>query len=110
MITRREGKCPHFDRAFGEGKRQDMAGVSRSNSPGGPASVVAGLVPPPAPGLVRADPVTVRKLQRRLWAAARQSRSAGSTLFMTVFTGVDARNHVKKIIGKPYAGKPHVRN
>src|SRR5215472_13514975 len=67
------GKGPHFDHASGEGKHQGMTGVSRSNSPGGREPAVAGLVPPPAPGVVRADPVNVRELQRRLWAAAKQS-------------------------------------
>jgi RNA-directed DNA polymerase len=67
------GKGPHFDHASGEGKRQGMAGGSRSNSPGGRQAAVAGLVPPPAPGNVRADPVNVRGLQRKLWAAAKQS-------------------------------------
>src|SRR3984957_6998959 len=67
------GKGPYFDRASGEGKRQGMAGVARSNSPGRPAPAVAGLVPPPAPGIGRADPVNVRELQRKLWAAAKQS-------------------------------------
>ena len=67
------GKDPHFDRALDEGKRQGMTGVSRSNSPGGLPPVVAGLVPPPAPGMGRADPVNVRALQRQLWAADRQS-------------------------------------
>ena len=50
-----------------------MAGAPRSDYPGGPAPVVAGLAPPPAPGDVRANPVNVRELQRKLWAAARQS-------------------------------------
>jgi RNA-directed DNA polymerase len=67
------GKGPHFDRASGEGKHQGMAGGSRSNSPGSPLAAVAGPVPPPAPGLCRADPVNVRELQRKLWAAAKQS-------------------------------------
>ena len=67
------GKGPHFDRASGEGKHQGMAGAARPNYPGGPQAVVAGLVPPPAPGEVRANPVKVRELQRRLWAAAKQS-------------------------------------
>jgi RNA-directed DNA polymerase len=67
------GKGPHFDHAFDEGKRQGMAGASRSNHPGGPAPAVAGPVPPPASGMWRADPVNVRELQRRLWAAAKQS-------------------------------------
>jgi RNA-directed DNA polymerase len=67
------GKGPHFDRASGEGKRKGMAGTARSNYPGGPAPAVAGLVPPPAPGIGWADPVNVRRLQRKLWAAAKQS-------------------------------------
>jgi RNA-directed DNA polymerase len=67
------GKGPHFDRASGEGKRKGMAGSARSNSPGGRQPVVAGLVPPPAPGNVRANPVKARELQRKLWAAAKQS-------------------------------------
>ena len=67
------GKGPRFDHASGEGKRQGMAGVSRSNSPGGRQAAVAGPVPPPAPGNVRADPANVRELQRKLWAAAKQS-------------------------------------
>jgi RNA-directed DNA polymerase len=49
-----------------------MAGFP-ANYPGSPQAVVAGLVPPPAPGIGWADPVNVRGLQRRLWAAARQS-------------------------------------
>jgi len=67
------GKGPHFDHACGEGKRQGMAGAARSNYPGGLSPAVAGLVPPPAPGMVRADFVKVRELQRKLWAAAKQS-------------------------------------
>ena len=67
------GKGPHFDRASGEGKHQGMAGAARSNHPGGLSPAVAGLAPPPAPGALRANPVNVRGLQRKLWAAARQS-------------------------------------
>ena len=67
------GKGPHFDRASGEGKHQGMTGTARSNSPGSPQAAVAGLVPPPAPGNVRANPVNVRELQRKLWAAAKLS-------------------------------------
>jgi RNA-directed DNA polymerase len=60
------GKGPDFDYACGEGKRQGMTGTARSNNPGGSQPVVAGerLVP---------SPVKVRKLQRTLWAAAKQS-------------------------------------
>ncbi|HZE17000.1 MAG TPA: group II intron reverse transcriptase/maturase [Mycobacterium sp.] len=50
-----------------------MTGTARSNCPGGPEPAVAGPVPPPAPGIGRADPVNVRQLQRKLWAAAKQS-------------------------------------
>ena len=67
------GKGPHFDRASDEGKRKGMAGAARSNYPGRSRPAVAGLVPPPAPGIGRADPVNVRELQRKLWAAAKQS-------------------------------------
>jgi RNA-directed DNA polymerase len=66
------GKGPHFDHASGEGKHQGMAG-SPANYPGRSQPAVAGLVPPPALGLCRADPVNVRELQRKLWAAAKQS-------------------------------------
>jgi RNA-directed DNA polymerase len=60
------GKGPDFDYACGEGKRQGMTGTARSNNPGGSQPAVAGerLVP---------SPVKVRKLQRTLWAAAKQS-------------------------------------
>ena len=67
------GKGPHFDHASGEGKHQGMTGGSRPSSPGGLSPVVAGLEPPPAPGYVRADPVSVRELQGKLRAAAKQS-------------------------------------
>jgi len=66
------GKGPHFDHASGEGKHQGMAG-SPVNYPGRSQPAVAGLVPPPAPGLRWADPANVRELQRKLWAAAKQS-------------------------------------
>src|SRR5260370_21818182 len=64
------GKGPHFDHAGGEGKREGMAGVSRSNYPGRPGPVVAG-----DQGSVegRPNPVKVRELQLRLWTAAKQS-------------------------------------
>lgn len=50
------GKGPDFDHARGEGKYQGMTGTARSNSPGGT---------PPIDN--------VRQLQRKLWAAAKQS-------------------------------------
>jgi RNA-directed DNA polymerase len=59
------GKGPHFDHAWDEGKREGMAGKARSNYPGGlsPAVTVDG----------QPSAVKVRQLQRRLWAAAKQS-------------------------------------
>ena len=62
------GKGPDFDHARGVGKREGMTGVTRSNYPGGHRPVVADDEPLAAP-----SPVKVRKLQRRLWAAAKQS-------------------------------------
>jgi RNA-directed DNA polymerase len=57
------GKGPHFDHAGGEGKREGMAGTARPNHPGGP---------PPAV-LPWESGWKVRQLQRKLWAAAKQS-------------------------------------
>ena len=62
------GKGPHFGHACGEGKREGMAGTARSNHPGGRQPAVAGVAV--ADG---GHPVNVRELQRRLWAAAKQS-------------------------------------
>jgi RNA-directed DNA polymerase len=61
------GKGPRFDRAWGEGKRQGMTGTARSNYPGGSQ--------PADPDRLRLLPSVgkVRKLQRKLWAAAKQS-------------------------------------
>jgi RNA-directed DNA polymerase len=50
------GKGPDFDHARGGGKRKGMAGTARSNYPGGTLPVD-----------------NVRRLQRKLWAAAKQS-------------------------------------
>jgi RNA-directed DNA polymerase len=58
------GKGPHFDHARGEGKREGMAGVTRSNHPGGREPVVVDGRP---------SVTKVRRLQRGLWAAAKQS-------------------------------------
>jgi RNA-directed DNA polymerase len=58
------GKDPHFDHARNAGKREGMAGAARSNYPGGPQPAV--LEGQWSPG-------KVRQLQRRLWAAAKQS-------------------------------------
>jgi RNA-directed DNA polymerase len=57
------GKGPHFDHACGEGKREGMAGTARSNHPGGSSPAVLPWV----------STVKVRQLQRKLWAAAKQS-------------------------------------
>jgi len=61
------GKGPHFDHAGGEGKRQGMTGTARSNNPGGSSPV--------EPVRLRLLPSVgkVRELQRKLWAAAKQS-------------------------------------
>ena len=50
------GKGPDFDRAGGGGKRKGMTGTARSNYPDGTVPVD-----------------NVRRLQRKLWAAAKQS-------------------------------------
>jgi RNA-directed DNA polymerase len=57
------GKDPHFDHAGGEGKREGMTGTARSNHPGGREPAVLPWV----------STVKVRELQRKLWAAAKQS-------------------------------------
>lgn len=62
------GKDPDFDHAWGEGKRQGMTGVGRSNYPGGQSRPVV---------LEGVGPLwKVRELQRKLWAAAKQSSGA----------------------------------
>ena len=65
------GKGPHFDRACDEGKREGMAGTARSNYPGQPQLTVLGGQSPGVDG--RASFGKARQLQRRLWAAAKQS-------------------------------------
>lgn len=80
------GKGPDFDHVGGEGKRQGMSGVSRSNHPGGQSRPVDPVVPggpsvpvDPAlggggsPVLVVPRVGKVRELQHALWAAAKQS-------------------------------------
>jgi RNA-directed DNA polymerase len=57
------GKGPCFDHAGGEGKREGMTGMARSNDPGGPEPAVLPWV----------STVKVRELQCKLWAAAKQS-------------------------------------
>lgn len=66
------GKGPHFDHAWGEGKRQGMTGTARSNNPNGPASVSQPVDPVRRLGLPGVG--KVRGLQRKLWAAAKQSK------------------------------------
>jgi RNA-directed DNA polymerase len=65
------GKGPHFDHAWDEGKRQGMAGTARSNYPGQSQLAVLGGQAPVVDG--RASFGKARRLQRRLWAAAKQS-------------------------------------
>jgi RNA-directed DNA polymerase len=65
------GKDPDFDHAGGGGKRQGMTGSARSNNPGGqPRPVDVGARPELR---LRACSGKVRELQRKLWAAAKQS-------------------------------------
>jgi RNA-directed DNA polymerase len=66
------GKGPHFDHAWDEGKRQGMAGTARPNYPGQSRLAVLGGTSPAAWN-GRASSGNVRQLQRRLWAAAKQS-------------------------------------
>jgi RNA-directed DNA polymerase len=84
------GKGPDFDHAGGEGKRQGMTGVSRSNNPNGQSRPVDPVVPggssvpvdlvtgaaargAGSPVLVVPRVGKVRELQHALWAAAKQS-------------------------------------
>jgi hypothetical protein len=64
------GKGPHFDHGGNEVARQGMTGTARSNHPGRPEPVVL-LDSEPAIG--PASLGNVRRLQRRLWTAAKQS-------------------------------------
>jgi RNA-directed DNA polymerase len=59
------GKGPYFDHVGSEGKRQGMTGTARSNNPGGSLPV--------DPARMKLGFGKVRQLQRRLWAAAKQS-------------------------------------
>jgi len=73
------GKGPDFGHASGGGKRGGMAGTARSNCPGGREPVV----------LHRLAPVSaVRELQRKLWAAAKQSEGRRFHACMTGSTAV----------------------
>jgi RNA-directed DNA polymerase len=60
------GKGPDFGHAEEAGKREGMAGVTRSNDPGRSQPVVAVDGGP--------SPVKVRELQRRLWTVAKQQQ------------------------------------
>jgi RNA-directed DNA polymerase len=64
------GKGPGFGHASGTGTRQGMAGAARSNHPGRSSPAVLGGRAP-ASGPVSFG--NVRRLQRKLWAAAKQS-------------------------------------
>lgn len=66
------GKDPDFDHAWEVGKCQGMTEVARSNNPGKPQLVVAGEGAAAVERLVPSV-VKVRELQRKLWAAAKQS-------------------------------------
>ena len=61
------GKDSDFDHACGGGKRQGMTGTVRSNNPGGQSGPVDAEV------RLRPNVGKVRELQRKLWAAAKQS-------------------------------------
>jgi RNA-directed DNA polymerase len=58
------GKDPHFDHAWGEGRRKGMAQGSGSNHPGGPSPAVLDG---------QESVLNVRRLQRKLWTVAKQS-------------------------------------
>ncbi len=62
------GKGPNFDHAGQAGKREGMAGSDWSNYPDGSRPVVAEEEP------LCFSPVKVQRLQRTLWAAAKQSQ------------------------------------
>ncbi len=61
------GKGPDFGHASGEGKHGGMIGTARSNHSGGQSGLVA------AGARLRPGIGAVRELQRKLWAAAKQS-------------------------------------
>jgi RNA-directed DNA polymerase len=64
------GKGPHFDHACHEVTRQGMTGIARSNHPG---RVSPAVLLDSEPAIGPASFGNVRRFQRRLWAAARQS-------------------------------------
>ena len=65
------GKGPHRGHAWDEGKREGLAGTARPSDPGGLSPAVLGGQAPVVDG--RASFGEVRRLQRGLWAAAKQS-------------------------------------
>ena len=65
------GKGPDFGHVGDGGKHQGLTGTARSNHPGGPSPVVRGS-PSQMANAPRGNR-DVRKLQNRLWAAAKQS-------------------------------------
>lgn len=68
------GKGPHFDRACEEGKRQGMDRVSGPNHPGSDPAVPVGREAVDLGFELRPESfANARKLQRKLWAAAKQS-------------------------------------
>jgi RNA-directed DNA polymerase len=69
------GKGPDFDHAGGEGKRQGMGRVSGPNHPDGLSPVVAaGREGVEIPSGLRPESfANARRLQRKLWTAAKQS-------------------------------------
>jgi len=66
----RPGKGPGFGHASGTGTHQGMAGTARPNYPGRPSPAVLGGL---APAIGPVSFGNVRRLQRKLWAAAKQS-------------------------------------
>jgi hypothetical protein len=103
----RQGKGSDFGHAGEAGMREGMAGTAQSNYPEGRHLPSA----------------KVRQLQNRLWAADKQSSDRrfhalydriyrGDILCTSSWALSDTprqRNHVKKTVVKPCAGKPHAR-
>ena len=94
------GKGPHFDHAGGEGKRQGMTGTARSNNPDGssPVDPVRRLV---LPGFGK-----VRELQRKLWAAAKQSSERRfHALYDRVHRGDVLWEAWRRVLSEPGCGR-----
>lgn len=90
------GKDPDFDHACDAGTCKGMAGTARSNNPRSQQAAVVDLN--------RLPPVgdDVRRLQRTLWAAAKQS---SDRRFHALFDRICRRD----VLQRAYAGEPHVR-